>query len=176
MAFLKSLTSSLDRLSCRVGSVVSWLALLLTVLTAWDALARYFFKSGSVALQELEWHVFAVMFLLSAGYTLKHEGHVRVDIIYARLGSRGKAAVDTLGAVFFLLPFCALTIYVSFPFIQNSWAVLERSSDPGGLPARYALKAVIPVGFALLFIQGVCQLARSAAALIGAPLTQEKGE
>lgn len=146
------------------------------MLTAWDVLARYLFKSGSVALQELEWHLFAVMFLLSAGYTLKHEGHVRVDIIYAKLGSRGKAVIDLLGALFFLLPLCGLIIYTSVPFIQNSWAALERSSDPGGLPARYALKAMIPVGFALLFLQGACQLLKNIATLTGASLEEGKKE
>ncbi len=166
---MRKFVKLLDSFSERTGGIVSWLALVLVVVTAYDVLARYIFKAGSVALQELEWHIFSVMFLLTAAYTLKKDAHVRVDLIYARLSARGKAIVDLLGSIFFLLPFCAIIIYTSAGFVESSWAVLEGSGDPGGLPGRYALKAMIIVGFALLGAQGISQAARSLATIIDPP-------
>lgn len=149
------ITRALNAFGEYTGRAVSWLALALVLLTAWDVFARYVFKAGSVALQEMEWHIFSAMFLTAAAWTLKNDGHVRVDIFYAKMSSRGKAVVDFLGAVFFLLPFCALIIYTSLGFVENSWAVRESSGDPGGLSARYILKAMIPLGFFMLALQGV---------------------
>lgn len=149
------ITRGLNAISEYTGRAVSWLALALALLTAWDVFARYVFKAGSVALQEMEWHIFSVIFLAAAAWTLKNDGHVRVDIFYAKMNARGKAIVDFLGAVFFLLPFCALIIYTSLGFVESSWAVREGSGDPGGLPARYLLKAMIPLGFFMLALQGV---------------------
>lgn len=161
MGFLLKTAGFLDGINERVGKTVSWFVLFLTLLTAWDVMARYLFMSGSVALQELEWHIFAIIFLLAAGYTLKNNGHVRVDIFYSRLSKKGRAIVDLFGSLFFLLPFCVMMIYASSGFVESSFAVRESSGDPGGLPARYILKAMIPTGFLLLLIQGVSQIATS---------------
>jgi len=151
----------LDGISEWTGKVVSWLTLALVLITTWDVLARYVFKSGSVALQELEWHIFSVIFLAAAAFTLRWDGHVRVDIFYAKLGRRGKAIINLAGTLIFLLPFCAMIIYTSAGFVASSWKFGEASGDPGGLPARYILKAMIPLGFALLSVQGVSMAIRS---------------
>lgn len=156
----------LDGINERVGRAVAWLCVALTLLTAYDVLARYAFKSGSVALQELEWHLFSVIFLLGAGYTLKYDAHVRVDIFYAKAGERARAAIDLFGALFLLLPFCALIIWTSWGFVANSFSIREASGDPGGLPARYALKAMIIAGFSLVAAAGAAQALRSALRLL----------
>ncbi|MFQ5488999.1 MAG: TRAP transporter small permease subunit [Gammaproteobacteria bacterium] len=145
------------------GRAVSWLMLLMVLVISYDVAMRYLFQSGSVALQELEWHLFALIFLLGAAYTLKHDGHVRVDVFYQsrRLGPRGRAWIDLLGCLLFLIPFCLLVINASLPFVENAYHLGEGSPDPGGLPHRYLLKAAIPVGFALLLLQGVAMMIRS---------------
>jgi TRAP-type mannitol/chloroaromatic compound transport system permease small subunit len=124
---------------------------------------RFVFHIGSVALQELEWHLFAVLFLLGASYTLKHDGHVRVDIFYQSkyLSDRHRAWIDLLGTLIFLLPFCVLIIVASWEFVATSFSIGEGSPDPGGLPYRFLLKAAMPLGFALLIIQGVAIMLRS---------------
>ncbi len=166
MRLLKILIKSVDNLSEWTGGIVSWLVVLLTFVTFYDVVARYLLKSGSVGIQEMEWHLFALIFLLSAGWTLKHKAHVRVDIFYAKLSRKGKAIVDIGGALFLLLPFSILIIYTSLDFVVNSWSVREGSGDPGGLPARYLIKAMIPVGFALLALQGVSELLRNISILV----------
>lgn len=166
IVLLRNFVKLLDLVSERVGRIVSWLTLILLLVTAYDVFARYVFKAGSVALQEMEWHIFSVIFLLGAAYTLKKDAHVRVDLLYARLGARGKAVVDLLGTLFFLLPFCAIIIYASLGFVESSWAVREGSGDPGGLPARYVLKSMIVTGFFLLGLQGLSMAARSLITII----------
>ncbi len=163
---LLKLAGVLGGISEWTGRVVSWLTFVLVLITTWDVLARYVFRSGSVALQELEWHIFSVIFLTAAAFTLQRDGHVRVDIFYARLGRRGKAIIDFTGTLIFLLPFCAMIIYTSAGFVESSWKFGEASGDPGGLPARYVLKAMIPFGFALLSVQGVCLAIRSFVTII----------
>lgn len=152
----------IDRINEFVGKGGSWLTLFLILLVSGDVLSRYLFQKTSVAVQELEWHIFALVFLLAAGYTLKNNAHVRVDFFYQRLGKRGKAFIDLVGCILFLIPGCILVMKSSLPFVESSWAFQEGSPDPGGLPARYILKAAIPVGFFLVFLQGLALLARSA--------------
>jgi len=146
---------ALEALSEFTGRTVAWLVLGMTLLVCYDVADRYLLRGGSIALQELEWHLFALIFLLGAAYTLRHEGHVRIEIFYQLLGARGRALVDLVGHALFLLPFCALVIYASVPFVYNAWAFGEGSPDPGGLPWRFLLKAAIPAGFLLLALQGV---------------------
>ncbi|VAW85972.1 TRAP dicarboxylate transporter, DctQ subunit, unknown substrate 6 [hydrothermal vent metagenome] len=146
------------------GRCVSWLTLALVLLVSYDVTMRYLFQDGSVALQELEWHIFALIFLLGAAYTLKHDEHVRVDLIYhARwMSERRRAWVDLFGTLFFLLPFCILIIVSAWPFVENSYELNEHSPDPGGLPYRYLIKMMIPLCFVLLAVQGVAIIIRSA--------------
>jgi TRAP-type mannitol/chloroaromatic compound transport system permease small subunit len=135
-------------------------------LTLYDVTMRYLFRNGSVALQELEWHLFALVFLFGAAYTLKHDEHVRVDLIYSsqRLSDRHRAFIDIFGNLFFLLPFAAMIIWTSIPFAYEAFIHAEISPDPGGLTHRWILKAAIPVGFILLALQG---LANSITGLFG---------
>jgi len=147
----------IDQLNDRVGRATSWLTAVMVVVTTSDVLLRYVFNTSFVFIQELEWHLFAVLFLMAAGYTHLKGKHVRVDILYTRLSPRRQALVDLVFGLLFLFPTCFLLIKSSLPFVAHSWAVLEGSPDPGGLPARYLLKAVIPVGFILIGLQGISE-------------------
>lgn len=154
MQILERFVCVIDGLSDKIGRLVGWLTTLMVLVVFYDTVMRYAFNKGNVALQELEWHLFAIVFLIGAAYTLKEEGHVRVDIIFVNLSEKTKAWIDFLGVFIFLIPFCVAVILSTKGFILNSWAVREISPDPGGLPARYLLKAMIPLGFFLLIVQG----------------------
>jgi len=127
----------------------------LVVIVFVDVVMRYLFKTSFVFTQELEWHLFAFIFLIGAGYTLLRDGHVRVDIIYQRLGFKGRAWVNFIGVLTFLIPGCILVITTSWKFAHNSWMIGEGSPDPGGIPFRFLVKGCIPVGFSLLLLQGL---------------------
>jgi TRAP-type mannitol/chloroaromatic compound transport system permease small subunit len=118
-------------------------------------IVRYLFEKSSVGLQELEWHIFALIFLLAAAYTLEIDEHVRVDVFFTRFSVKKKAWVDFIGSVIFLIPFCIIVILSSYEFIEISVRVGETSPDAGGLPARYILKSVIPISFFLMLLQGI---------------------
>ena len=152
----------IDRLNDRVGRAASWLVLLMVLVTTADVILRYLFRTSYLFVQELEWHLFGVLFLLAGGYTHLKGEHVHVDIFYSRLSSRAKAMVDLVFTLLFLFPTCFLLIKTSLPFVANSWATLEGSPDPGGLPARYLLKAIIPLGFALIALQGISEAIKNA--------------
>ncbi len=159
---LQYIYKGIDRFSERTGRLASWLVVLMAVVIGYDVAMRYLFQNGSVALQEIEWHLFALIFLLGAAYTLRHDDHVRVDLIYRSryMTTRRRALIDMLGCLFFLIPFCLLVINASLPFVENSWSMSETSPDPGGLPVRWLLKAAIPVGFGLLMLQGLSMMIR----------------
>jgi len=140
------------------GAISSFLTVVLVLLIVGDVVGRYVFNVGSVALQELEWHIFAIIFLMAAGYTFKKGEHVKIDVLYNRFNSRKKALVDITGTVLLLFSFAGFVIYYSIEFIWASYSIHEGSPDPGGLPARYLLKTVIPLGFILLAMQGVAFL------------------
>jgi len=163
------LIQRIDSIAEWTGRAVSWLVLAMVLLIAYDVAMRYLFQAGSVALQELEWHLFALLFLLGAAYTFKHDGHVRVDILYhgRRMSHRGRAWIDLLGGLLLLVPFCLLIIVSSFPFVETAFAMREGSPDPGGLPYRFLLKAAIPLAFGLLLLQGIAHMLRSAQVLLG---------
>lgn len=130
--------------------------LALVFVTVYDVGSRKLFKSGSIALQELEWYLFSALILLGAASTLLHDEHVRVDIFYSRLGQRGQAIVNCIGTVLFLLPFSAFAVYSSWTFVLDSiYPQFEHSPDPGGLSYRFVVKALIPMGFFALCLQGV---------------------
>jgi TRAP-type mannitol/chloroaromatic compound transport system permease small subunit len=154
--------SILDGIAEFTGRVTTGLVVVMVGVTVYDVVMRYVFRQGSVALQELEWHLFSAIFLLGAAYTLKHDGHVRVDVLYrSRQVSDGlRRTIDIAGIALFLLPFCALVVWASMPFVHDAWVHGEMSPDPGGLPHRWAVKAFIPLGFSLLFVQGLADLCR----------------
>jgi len=144
-----------DKINDRLGSATSWLVLVLILVITYDVIVRYLFRSSSVAMQELEWHLFAIIFLLSAGYTLKIDEHVRVDVFYSRFSEKKQAWINLFGSLFFLIPFCVILIVSSENFVFISLRVGETSPDAGGLPARYILKAFIPISFFFLLMQGI---------------------
>ncbi len=151
----------IDRIISSIGKITSWLTLILVLVIVIDVFMRYVFSITSAASFELEWHLFAVIFLLGAAYTLQEDKHVRVDVFYARFSPKTQAWVNLLGTLVFLLPFCLIITWKSVDFVQNSFAVRETSPDPGGLPARYLIKAAIPLGLSLLALQGVSIIFRS---------------
>ncbi len=168
----------IDRLNGVVGKVVSWLTLLMIVLGAWNAIARYLgrFTETSLASNaylEAQWYLFSVVFLLGAAWTLREDAHVRVDVLYGRLGPRGKAWIDLIGTFLFLLPFCVFAIWASWDAVANSWTIGELSPDPGGLP-RWPLKALIPVCFVLLIAQGFSEAIKRIATLVGHDVSASK--
>ena len=139
----------------------------MVLVVCYDVVTRYFLKKSSVAVQELEWHLFAIIFLVGAAYTLKYDRHVRVDVLYMKFKPKTKAWVNFLGSLIFLLPVCLIGIWSSKNFVMNSFLIGEGSPDPGGLPARYILKAVIPIGFFLLLLQGMALSFRSLIEITG---------
>ncbi len=179
----------IDRLNERVGRVMWYLTLGMILAGAYNAITRYLSRNariehetatgiqhvlhtiGTVALKmnsnvfiELQWYLFSVVFLLGAAYTLKDNAHVRVDVFYARLSRKHQAWVNLCGAVLFLVPFCVLMLWTSWPVVVDSVVRLEGSPDPGGLP-RYPLLAVIPLAFVLLLMQGASQIIKDVAFL-----------
>ena len=173
-------TRTVDRITGGVGRVISWIALVMVAIGAFNAIARYLGRFIGVNLSsnlylELQWYLFSLIFLLGAGYALRENAHVRVDVIYGRLRARARAAINVVGSALMLIPFGVFVLWVSWPSIRNSWAVREGSPDPGGLP-RYPLKAVIIVAFVLLLAQGVAELIREIGVLRGARDGDAEGE
>jgi len=169
---LSKLADGIDRLNGAVGRAVAWLCLLMVLIGAWNAVARYVGRFIGVDLSsnlfiEAQWYLFSLLFLLGAAATLRDDAHVRVDVLYGRLGPRGKAAIDLVGTLVFLLPFCVFGVVESWDWVANSWQGREMSPDPGGLP-RYPLKAVVPLAFGLLGLQGVSMAIRKGLLLAGA--------
>jgi TRAP-type mannitol/chloroaromatic compound transport system permease small subunit len=175
---LQTAVRRIEQLSEWSGAVISWCVLLIALVVGYNVSMRFFFQIGSVALQELEWHLFALMFLLGASYTLKHDGHVRVDIFYQskKLTDSHRAWIDLSGTLFFLFPFCLLIIFTSWDFMANAYVISEGSPDPGGLPYRFLLKAAIPLGFALLMIQGAAIILKSIDTIFFLSKTQIQAE
>jgi len=120
-----------------------------------DVVMRYLFNTSFVFTQELEWWVFGFIFLIGAGYTLLHEGHVRVDIFYQKASPKVRAWINLIGVIGFLIPGCLMLIVTSWNFTLNAWSVMEGSPDPGGIPFRFIIKGAIPVGFTLVLLQGL---------------------
>jgi TRAP-type mannitol/chloroaromatic compound transport system permease small subunit len=147
----------IEGLSSWTGRAIAWFSGALVLLIVYDVGMRYLFNQSAVWMQELEWHLFAALILIGMAYTLQADAHVRVDVVYARLSPKGKAWVNLLGTVLFLIPFCLLVIDRSWGFAYNSYAMGERSADPGGLPMRYLIKLAVPFGFSLLLLQGVAE-------------------
>jgi TRAP-type mannitol/chloroaromatic compound transport system permease small subunit len=169
---LLHLAGLIDRLNDGVYALIRWLTLAMILLGAYNALARYATRWTGVPLItnahfELQWYMFSLIFLLGAAYALRHDVHVRVDVVYSRLAPRARAWIDVAGTVLFLIPFCIMMLVTSWPAVRNSWAVREMSPDPGGL-ARYPIKTVILVCFALLLLQALALLVRKVAVLRGA--------
>ncbi len=170
MPLMLRIADAIDRFNERFGRLIYWLTLAMVVIGSFNAIVRYLDRFTGLGLSsntylELQWYLFSLVFLLGAAYTLKHDAHVRVDVLFSRLGSRGRAIINLLGVILLLFPFCILMIWVSWPAVQNSWAVMEVSPDPGGLP-RYPIKTMIPVAFVLVLAQGLSMGIRQIAILL----------
>ena len=141
-----------------IGYLAGTMLAVLIVLVVYDATMRYLFQSGSIALQELEWHLFDVVIMLGIAYTLQRAAHVRVDIFYDQYSDRVRHIINIIGIIFFILPFSLLIIYVGFDFVMISFSQMEASSDPGGLSYRFLVKALMPLAFVLLIVQSLSEL------------------
>lgn len=162
---LLNLAQRIDTFTEFTGKCVSWLVVVLVLIVGYDVFMRYVFEAGSISIQELEWHLFSIIFLLGAGYTLKHDDHVRLDVFYRSrfLNERRRALIDVFGSLVILAPFCLLIIISSWPFVELAFVHNEASPDPGGLPARGLIKAAIPAGFSLLLLQGLAEAVKKLA-------------
>ena len=138
-----------------LGYFTAFILIILVLLVVYDATARYLFSSGSIALQELEWHLFDVVILFGIAYTLKENAHVRVDIFYTSYSEKTKALLNSIASLFFILPFSLLIIYISLDFVEMSFIQNEASSNPGGLEYRYLVKALLPLSFLFLSLQAL---------------------
>jgi TRAP-type mannitol/chloroaromatic compound transport system permease small subunit len=174
MNILKTLCRLIDTLNEWIGRGVAWVTLALVVVIFIDVVMRYLFNTSFVFTQELEWHLFAFIFLIGAGYTLLHDGHVRVDIVYQRLGLKGQAWINLLGVIFFLIPGCFMVMSTSWKFVVNSYMIMEGSPDPGGIPFRFIVKGCIPAGFLLLLIQGISLGMHSLLQILGIETAKEE--
>ena len=157
MKFLRLLSRLIDELNIFVGQVSIWMILASTLISAGNALARYSFGIGSNALLEIQWYLFAAVFMLGAGYGFLRGVHVRIDFISHRFSPRGRNWLDVAGILIFLLPFCVLMIDLGWPLAVNAYVSQETSFNPGGL-LRWPIYAFIPVGFGLLALQAISEL------------------
>lgn len=146
--------AAIERFVDVVGACTSWIALAIVVLMATNVLLRYLFRTGSVWAQELEWYLLVPLILFGMSYALRHGEHVRVDIVYGRFSTRTKLVVDLVSALL-TIAVSALVVWLSLYYVQQSFVIGEGSPDPGGIPHRYLIKALIPAGFALLLLQAV---------------------
>lgn len=154
---LRELARRIDRFQDALGRGLSWLMLVMVLTVFFDVVSRYVFSHTFVFTQELEWYIFAVAYLMAGGYVMLWDEHVRVDILYSRMEPRTRAWVDFALLFVFFFPSALLVMYTTWPFFRNAWTVYEGSPDPGGIPARWALKGVIIVAFAIMAIQGVSE-------------------
>ncbi len=158
---MQHIINVLDRIGEKIGSVVSWIAVLLAIVIGLDVIIRYVFQFTYVWIIEIEIYAFGMMFLLASGYTFKYEKHVRVDVFYAKLSKKRKAWIDLVGGVCLLVPWCYVVIVSSWYYGLASFLIKESSPQPGGLPALFVLKFCITLGFVFLLIQGVSHMLKS---------------
>ena len=164
MKSLLKLAAAIDFVNDRFGEVANWLVLFACLISAGNAASRYAFSLSSNAWLEVQWYMFAGMVLLGGPYTLKMNEHVRVDLIYGMVSERTRIWIDIVCGVLFLLPICLILIYFTWPWFVESWRLGEESSNAGGL-IRWPVKLVLPVGFALMVLQGISELIKRVAAL-----------
>ena len=153
--------SLVDNINNKVGKLVSWLTLALVLLVCFDVLRRYFLNRTDAWIMELEWHMFAIIFLLGAAYTFKESKHVRVDLFYSQFSHKNKALLNIIGGLVLLVPFCILLIYITSSYAYDSYLLGEGSPDPGGLPHRFIIKSLIPFAFILLLLQAIAEVLKN---------------
>lgn len=177
MTLLLKLSQLIDWLNERVGKGAFWLVLIMAVISAGNASYRFVFNDSSNGMLEIQWYLFAAVFLLCSPYTLQKNEHVRIDVLSGKLSPRGLAVIDIIGTLFFLLPMVVLVLYLSVPLVAESYKINEYSANAGGL-IRWPVKILLPIGFTLLALQGVSELIKRVAflmGLIGDPNSKDKG-
>ncbi len=177
MALLRTLAGRVDVLNDRIGAALRWLVLLMVLLGTTNALTRYASRQWGLSLNltplvEAQWYLFSVIFLLGAAYALRHDVHVRVDVVFERLSQRARGWIDLVGTMLFLVPFAVMMLWVAFPSVRSSWQIREGSPDPGGL-ARWPIKALVLVSFTLLLLQAMSQMIRHVDAIRGRAPTSD---
>ncbi|MEJ7929674.1 TRAP transporter small permease subunit [Ramlibacter sp. AN1015] len=166
MTVLLALSGFIDRLNTWVGRLAMWLVLATTLISAGNAIVRKAFDSSSNALLEIQWYLFAAVFMLAAGYVLLQNAHVRIDFVASRLSARTRNWIDVAGILVVLAPFCLICIYLSWPLFVNAYNSGEMSSNAGGL-IRWPVYMLVPLGFGLLLLQGLSELVKRIAFLRG---------
>ncbi len=166
---MNTLIGVLDRLSAACGRALAWLTPLMVLLTCLVVLLRYLFDTGAIWLQETVMYLHASVFLLGIAWTLQRDGHVRVDILHARLSARARNTIDLLGTLLFLIPVALFVLIWTWPYAVKSWQLLEGSPEVGGIPAVFLLKSLLPLSALLLLLQGVAEALRNIMALRAPP-------
>lgn len=166
MNAIERLSAGLDKISVFFGKVSSWLVAILVLLISTDVFLRYTFNTTSSWIVELEWHLFALIFLLGFAYALQKDQHVRVDVFYTNFSERNKAIVNLAGTLILLIPWCFILLRTSLSYAENSFVIGEGSAEPDGLPARYIIKYAMSLGIFLLLLQGVSEALKAGIALV----------
>jgi TRAP-type mannitol/chloroaromatic compound transport system permease small subunit len=164
---LKNVIRSLDAIADWTGSLIAPLTVVMMLATCIVVAARYLFGQGAIPLQEAVIYMHGIVFMLGIGYTLKDQAHVRVDVLSQKFSVKTRAAIDLLGAIFFLLPVSGFIFWTSLDYVSLSWSMREGSAEPGGLPGLYLLKSLIPLMAVLLATQGIAEVLRCSSTLIG---------
>ena len=159
--FLSKCSFVIDAYTDRLGESVAWLTTVLMILICTDVFLRYLLSSTKTWIIELEWHLFSLIFLFGAAYSLLHDQHVRVDVFYEKFSKNKKRWINIFGMTIFLIPWTIVVLQTSWDYAINSWSFREGSSQPNGLPARYVIKFCIFLGFAVLLLQAISQLIKS---------------
>lgn len=167
MNYVFRLSNLLDRIVSTVGIAVAWLSIPLILVIVFDVVTRRFFVLGSTKLQELEWHLHAILFFLCIGWAYIKNAHVRIELVYERLSRRTQLWIELLGCVLFLIPFCLVVFFHGVDWWERSWSIGEVSDSATGLPYRWAIKAALPVGFVFIFFGAVTVLLRKIVELFG---------
>lgn len=173
VAVSRKIILSIDALNEWIGRTISWLTLAMVLVTFVIVVLRYAFNLGWVAMQESVLYMYALVFMLGSAYTLKHDGHVRVDIFYQRCSAKTKAWIDFFGTLLLLLPVVGFIFLSSWEYAADSWEIKESSRNSGGLPGIYLLKSSIPLMAALLTLQGIALLLRNFLTALGVEIVPE---
>jgi TRAP-type mannitol/chloroaromatic compound transport system permease small subunit len=171
---ITSMVQVIDNLIEVIGKVISWLTLLMVLLTFVIVVMRYGFNLGSIAMQESVLYFHGLVFMLGSAYTLKANGHVRVDIFYQNFSKKKQALVNFLGSVFLLLPVCLFMFFISFDYVSTAWRILEKSPEAGGLPLVYFNKSYLLILAVTLAIQGLAEIGRNLLVLIDDDLEKDQ--